>query len=758
MKSSKVTLFTIFFFLLLIPFFWFPSNLYVLGDDDTGLSYYNPYGVLNVSLSSWFSFDHVAQFDQLSGYAAIFSLVLATLRLITFNLINVQQLAFGFIMSFSFLYIVKILELLSEKKDSYAFYVAGLFYSLSAYFIMVEYYYMLPSTYAIVLAPAMTYYLLKSVINESYAPLVYGAMWSFFLSRAIYTPTFINFFLLLPVFVLLFLFFNFPRPKIVFFAKAFGLYLVLIAVINSITILPLLASYFEKGSGSIATSISVRNNPEYIKNMLSYIETEIEQPRMMSYLLNIFPKTISSLQGFRNFGFYEANLDYTSFLMFLIPFFSFCGLAKLDKREKRKIIPVLILFIVSLLFLFVNLVDEARNIYFFLMKYIPIFNMNRIPSMKFHTPYIFYLSLLVGLSIHYLTSKIKQFYGKIIIITCLVVITSNSLFFLTGKLFSTKNDQVNGMRIMDFNDDYKKLISDLPGVIQDDTNLLLFPLGYGYGAFITGQDRSQYYRSTVTGFKSFTGYNLYGNLKVINSALDTKINDDAKDYYFKFNQKKLANLAQKLNIRYIIYFKHTDELRKFAEVVPEFTYESKTYYSLVDKTKPIYQNDSYSIYKINNYNSISQFTTSDPATELSFKKIADFMYFIKIKTNNEVDVIMHEGYSNKWKTYDLDPTNFECANPRNYAKNYPNILECKHTKSNLEGNKMLLGLINLPEEKLSHSIFQSFENKWTINTKGKTRYYAVIFEPQKYYILGSLISIISLVGFVTYLFYHGKNK
>lgn len=756
--KNNALFYGIFLFLFLIPFFWYPSHLYVLGEDDTGLSYYNPHGVLNVALSVWSSSDHIARFEQFSGYAAVFAATLSVIKTITFNLINIQQLAFGIILSFSFSFIVKTLGLISQKVNITAYYIAGLFYSLSVYFAMTEYYYLLPSTYAILLAPALTYYLLKAILNQSVRPILYGAIWSLFISRALLTPTFINFFALMPAFVFLFLLFNYPKKYLIYFLKYFFLYLLFIGLINSMLTFPIIASFFEKGSGALAQDISNRNDPVYIENMLSYIEQEIALPRMIYYLLNIFPKSISGLQGFRNYEFYLSYLSHTSFLMFIFPLITFGGMIRMNLEEKKKTISILILFILTLLFLSVNLADATKQIYYFLMKNTPLFNMNRIPSMKFHIPYIYYYSLLIGLSLRALVTTLNIKVKKIPIMLCFLAMTINGYFFLSGRLFTEKNDPVNAQHAMDFNSDYKKLIKDFPRVVKSDTNLLLFPLGYGFGGFITGEDDSQYYRSQLTGFKSFTGHNLFGNLKVISSNLDSRLNGDANDYYFNNNQQKLLSLTQKLNIRYIIYFKDIDKLRKFGEIIPSLTYENRNYYFPAMKDQPVYENNSYVIYKVKNYDAISQFTTSHLQSEVYFKKVADFMYFIKVKTDSPDDLIMHEGYSNKWLVYRLNEKDFHCENPQNFAKNYPKIYECKHLNNNLQGNVKLAHLLNLPKENLKQDIFEHFSNKWEINTQGKYNYYAIIFEPQKSYILGICISCLFLMTYIFYLIFYGKKQ
>lgn len=754
--TSNKAFYIIFMLLLVLPLFWFKKNYYILGEDDTGLVYYNPGGMLDVASSVWFSLDHLPRFEQFVGYATVFAAVIGLVKLLTFDLINVQLLSFGFILSFSFYFIVRTLQLLFDRKGSVAFYIAGLFYALSTYFVMVEYYYMLPSAYAIVLAPAVSYFLLKATLEESIKPLLVGSIWTFFLSRVLLTPTFINFFALLPVFLFIYVALNHPRKKLCILGKYFFWYIFFIVAINAMMIVPLLSSFFEKGSSALAQDIAHRNETSYIDNMLSYIESEIRLPRMVYYLLNAFPEPISKLQGFRNYGFYGAYLNYTAWMMFVIPVLTIIGLMKASVAHKKKVIGVLMMFIISFLLLTVDLFQWTKTLYYFLMQHTPIFNMNRIPSMKFHLPYIYYFSLLVGLAMASLFMNMKRQAKHVLVTLSFLVILINSAFFITGNVFTDKNDPVNASRAMDFNEDYKKLYTELPMTFREDTNLLLFPLGYAFGAFITGEQDSQYYRSTVTGFKTFTGLNLFGTLRGMWTVLDERIYVDVQDYYYNNNPAALLSLAQKINMRYIIYFKKPEELRKFAEVIPDNTYESATYYAPVDRTEKAYENDSYVLYKLENYDSISQFSISKQGSELDFKKVADFMYLLRVKTEARDDLFMHQGYSNLWNFYEISAQDFDCQDPQNFAKDYPGVRECRHLNNNIQGNKQLIALSFNKLVDLPHFRHNLYTNRWEVNTQGQYKYYVLVYDPQKFYIAGIFISFIVLIGYSIYLARHEK--
>jgi len=749
-KIKKCPFRLVFFYLILIvlfiiPFLWFPQNLYLLGEDDTGLSYYNPLGTLKVYLSSWFSGDTIAKL-QMSGGSVIFTSLLYFIKKVTFGKINLQLLAFSLILSASFAFIVRILELLNKNKKSCAYYIAGLFYSLSSYFVVVEYYYLMPSTFIIVLAPILTFYLLKAIKDNSNKPLFIGAIWSLFFSRAIINPVVINFFALLFLFVLFYCYFNYGISKIKNGLFLYFKLVVFIIAINAIIFVPYFYSFLSSTENTV--SIAISNRASNIDSIIQNLGTEFKINKIKDYFINLYPGAINKLQGWRNHDLYEKYYSKTSPLMYIIVLLTFLSFAIFPKEKRKIILPVLISFITTSLFLFVDIFGIFKSFYIYLMIHLPTFSMNRYPSMKFHIPFVFYYSLIIGICLYYLFQKIGKKYSKICFSGCLMVLLIVNYSFISGAVFTAKLKPIDSVRAMDFNDNYKKLIEDFPAYIRDDAKSLLFPMGYGFGAFIIGQDDSQFYRSTITGFKNFTGYGLFGCLKSLSSFLDKSIESEAKRYYFEYNLQSLFSLAKKLNIKYIIYSKDIDSLRKHKEIIPQSTYNRKDYYSLVDIDKPVYENEGYGVYKIKNYNEISKFTSDDVKTEIYFEKVADFMYLLKIKTS-DLDVLkMHEGFSKKWSVYKIKNDDFECQNPTNYAKSYSNIYECEHLNDNLLGNVKLLGMAGLQKYNLPHEKIDNYINGWKINTNDKYEYFAIIMDMQKYYIIGGVVSFIILLLYI----------
>lgn len=738
----------IFVLLFVFPFFWFDNRLYLLGEDDTGLSYYEPYGSLLKFLSLWFSQDSLASFNPLVGGDALFAFILLVLKNITFNFINLQLLAFGFIFSFSFLYVVKLLELLTEKK-SMAFYLAALFYIFSSYFMLVEYYYLMPSTYAILLIPIIYYYLIKSIKHHSNIALIYGAFWCFFLSRVLYTPVFINSFILLFIFILLYCLFSGSISKIRTGLYSYLKFSIFILLINSFIFVPSFLSLHPSSGGAINDSIKYRSAIK--QSMVDNLKTELNINKLQYLLMNQLPIGVSSAQGFRNYPAYEYLNKY-SFLVYIISIFALIGIITAKKIDKKILIPIISLLILSILIVSVDVFYIFEQFYIQLILNTPFFNMNRYPSLKFHIPFVLFYALFVGLGIQLLLNNLNNKYRKYLVFIIVIVLVIVNYQMITGNIFLLKSGLKNSPRAMSFNVNYINLVENFDRIIREDTKLALFPLGIGYGAFIPGESNSQMYRSTLTGFKNLKGYNLLGNLVVFSSPVDITILEKIKDYYFKYNVDSFLEVAEKINLKYIVYSKDISRFKGIGEVDDKSTYQSKQYYKVANDNQVVFENASYVIYKIKNYDEISQFSTKNLKTEVYFKKISDFMYLARIKTDDISTINFHESFNPLWNMYFIKENEFNCVNPINFAKKYPNVYECVHENNNILGNLKLLNYINIEKANFQHLKYKNYLNSWIINSNNKYIYVAFIMDGQKYILIGVVISIITILVFVTLIF------
>lgn len=724
--------------LFIIPFFWFKHSLYILGDDDTGLSYYNPLGSLKQFSSLWFSRDNLGSFNPIAGGELPFALVLFVIKKCFLGL-NSQMVMFGLILSGSFYFVVKTLEMFTQKK-SFAFLLAGLFYALSPYFMVIEYYYLMPSTYMVLLAPLIAYYLFKSIEEKNNTPLIIASLWTLLFNRALTTPAFINFMVFLYLFVIVRYLFNRSKNSVQLSIKettiSYIKLFLFVLIANAIIVLPIIAAHFFADSNALSDAVIDRTGQS--NGMVASLSIEFGTKKAAAFLANFFPADLSMAQGFRDYPIYEKYLSAVMPLMYSFLFFALIGF-RFIKQKQKVFLPIFILFILSFAFVSVDVVPFFKYVLILLIKYTPFFNMNRFPSMKFHVCYVYFYALMIGLLISFVLEKYPKLI-RIVFSVCLLSIIVVSSGLLTGKIFTSKLSGT--MRVLDFNEDYKKMVVDFPSVIKDDSNLLLFPLGYGYGSFIAGQDSTQLYRSTITGFKTFTGDNLLGNLKVISSLNDKSIEKKVESYFYSNNVNDLYSLAQKLDIKYIIYTKKLLDLSKNSEIIPKNTFKNKDYYEPVNKNSAVYENEGYLIYKINNYDDISKFSFDKQQSEISFEKISDFMYTAKIKTNDGPDILrFNEHFSNLWQMYRISQSSYNCVDPKNYSFNNSNVLECRHANNNLTGNARLMSLRGEEKTGWNHSISNDYANSWTVDTGDEYYYIAIIMKGQTYLIIGSIVSI-----------------
>jgi hypothetical protein len=735
--------------LVILPFFWFPNNLYILGNDDTGLEYYNPLGALKNASSLFYSADGLPSVNQLMGYEFIYVLLLNLIRLVTFNKINLELLIYGIIIGGSFFYITKILELLNENKKSFGFYIAGLFYAMSSYFFFAEYIYIMPSMLLIFVAPIIVFYLLKSINLRSTMPLLKASIFTFIFSRCLVTPMAINFFIFLLPFIILWTYFKLGSKHVLYGIIQFLKLILFITLINAVIFVPLFFSIFTKNS-ALQDSISDRAKERY--SMVENLKTEFGIAKVKGYLMNTYPKEIAVNEGHITRFFYKKYVDPTSFYVYLIVILSLFGVIGLVKEKNRTIIPVLLLYVISLLFVTIDVFPLLGHLYIKAMENFPIFTMNRYPSLKLSVPYVFFYSLLIGLGLNFLMKDLNKNKSRLFFLFLIIVLFISNYSSFFGLILTDNSGTVTTLRPMNFNEDYQKMIKEIHNYISDDSEFLLFPLGYGYGAFISGRDPSQVYRAQITGFKNLTGYNLIGNLQSLNSYFDPSLYVLAYKYYFEGDNESMFKLAKKINIKYVIFTKQKQLPITQFELMPQQTFASPNYYKIVDNKNLVYQNEGYVIYKIKSEDETSKFTTLNINTHLTFKKIADFFYIIKVKTQGSDKIIFHTRFSTNWNILQINKAKFNCQSPRNFSKNFPNILECLHTNDNIQGNIELIKSLDSRKTLLNNERYDKYLNSWNINTNNQNEYFIIILDSQKYLLLGFLFSLFILLTYSIILF------
>jgi hypothetical protein len=122
-----------------------------------------------------------------------------------------------------------------------------------------------------------------------------------------------------------------------------------------------------------------------------------------------------------------------------------------------------------------------------------------------------------------------------------------------------------------------------------------------------------------------------------------------------------------------------------------------------------------------------------------FKKINPTKYTIEVNATSPFFLILSENYNKQWKAYISDRAVFEKYDQLNITEAKP---EFRFDMRDISY------LLYPPSFDNSHFLANGYANGWHIN---KTGNYSITlyFLPQSYFYLGLLISLISLIAFVS---------
>lgn len=234
--------------LFILPFFWYHGGNLLLGEDDVGLIYLDPINNIKtmVGISTWWSSGNIAVYNPLVIYEIPFALFLTIIRFLTFGLVNLQQFAFGLILSLSFIFIVNLMQFFTKQKSS-AFFIAGLFYSLSPSFFVMEYFYLMPSTFNIALYPILSYFFLKGYETHKNRYYLIGSIFTFIFARSFFNPPYgVAFFSLSLIFLVVYN--QIKKRKFIYLLREIIKNIFFIILINAFLFIQIIYSLFLKNN------------------------------------------------------------------------------------------------------------------------------------------------------------------------------------------------------------------------------------------------------------------------------------------------------------------------------------------------------------------------------------------------------------------------------------------------------------------------------------------------------------------------------
>ncbi|MBM3206334.1 MAG: hypothetical protein FJZ43_01805 [Candidatus Staskawiczbacteria bacterium] len=768
--SNKLLLAFIFSVLISIPFFW---NMKIGGDD--GKFYYLfPFEFLtNFSLEN--IFNDLGSFNPAQFFVP-FSFIILVLKKIIFFL-NIQSLLFGLNLGFSFLFFYLFLEVITDKERSNESnfqekIIASLFYSLSIFSYYTLWNSQLTSVYLISIFPLILFFFFKSVKEKKIIYSVFGCLVLSLFSIFILS---IPWFLALLIVILPFFFNLFLKNKKIF-TKYLLISLALLFMLNLYWTVNFFLSIQSSSINSVLTNISDDFKQE--NNLL--INAVSSKNSVLYPIFSLFHKDI---QIDYNWSTKDIYLSYLAKLLPINFIFLFIIIIptlfyKKEDEQTQFLYNISIISWLLAIFLFTaNIGKWGIPLFAWLSNNIPIFFIFRNMYDKFGLALAFSWSILIFVSLKIIFGRIKitGIFKNIITLIILAVILINSFPFISGSFFklpihSTKNTYPS---ISDFNDEFYKL-SDYIKNIKTTSKFLWLPLNNAGYTVISDKKTNNNYYIGISPIKTLTGKNDYSGFLNFNS-FSGKIQKLVANREYE----NLLNSISKLNIEYVILNNDiNNDLREsylYGYNKKADLYDNQINSELLEKILGEKIKDfgnTYSLYKIKDQY-LSKTVESD---DIYFKKISSTHYEVLVKNlskNQKISLLSN--YSNFWKIYiNKNPSDFECGD-RNYYlnSNGKEIVECHNINS--YNPVSFAYLFKKPVFDDSHKIEYDYANQWVLNpnyikSNFSKDYYnengnssidvvlTLYFKPQIYFYIGTIISIVTLIGCLIFLIILYKKR
>lgn len=796
-KNSKVAIVLIVFLLALIPFLWFAPGEMDLGGDSNRLYFYDPinflknfslYAVLPDSVSEIvtpfyflpFTLLNIAVLSILqSGHNVIllFDILKLTVSFLSIYLI-VSELIDGFVPKYS------------KNMRQAAAILAGLFYTFSPP-VIGNWQTALISHNQVFLNPLMFYLLLRYLLTQNAR-----FLWTLLLISFIFAPNFATasappFFAFYPLSILfIFSYVIFiRRTKLPLKGLLIGL--LCFMGLHSFHFLPTIFDALNSSGSINAAVFSSRDD------VIGYF-----------YGVRILGKP-----SFNIFSF--SQVKSFDFLTLIFPFIILFGL--LFNSQKQRAILLVATFFLTAFYLVTARIGFIGEQVYILLFHIPGFAMFRNFAGQWSFVYVFFYTILLGLALFALLSRLKiDLFRKIIIILFLLSIVLPAKNFIAGDVVRNFGIPSGDLRIgIKVDKSFEETLSYIPS-LEIDGKFLTLPLTGCCFQVVRGETNGTYIGPSMiaylTGKNDFAGY--------------TKMRAFAQPFLELAkagNYEMLKQLLSLLNIHYIYYNR---DPKIYLETFPEYLYahldkflptSQKEYQDFVGHIagEKIFEKGSYQIYAMNGktylphfyiptivfpyedglrsaYNfspmqklgdevrvvyignkTCKMFFAHERCVEdklemrnlpkISFKKINPVKYKIHVAESTEpFFLVFSDAYNSNWKVF---------ISPHTSAKERPikvyfdgMIEESAHKDIFFDRDTFeTVGLRAIPE--VRHGEVNGYANAWYIkpeDSEGDTEYELIVeMTGQRVFYIGLGITILVLVGFLGWglkLFVINKGK
>ena len=630
LKYSRALVFLIAIILFFIPFFWLKPNEMDLGGDNSRLYFYDPISYLfNQSLYAIVTSGIGG--EAISYWAIPHLLLLAFLKSLFHSSTILISFFNGISLGTAFVSIYLIVKELAQGKNGIkesnwleaSAILAGFFYIFSPFAIHGWDRAILTHN-QVFLNPLIFYLLLRYFLTSNFVYFAGILLITLFFSpnfTYVAAPAFFAFYPLSFLFLLIYTKYirksPIPIKGLCFGAATFLL-------LHAFHLVPQLLNLLSPGSG--------------------INEAVFSEKRIFSRGLDYFIAIAQSVKASISFmGLPQLSKLDTASMGFIV-FPTIITLALLWSRKKTIFLTALF-FLITLFFATANITDLGFNFYKALFR-IPGFSMFRNFYGQWGFAYLFFYSVLLGLSMHTIFSKVKNKYAYLLSF----VVVGLSLFtawpFINGSLYRLDLHQTKHVKpIIQMDPKFEEVLGymrDLPV----DGKILSFPFPDPGYQLIAGKNGGAYVGpstfSYLAGKNDFTGYE--GLLPFPEFFLQAVQRNDFQS---------INNLFSILNIRYVFY---NSDPYIFDKTFPGFPYgyvraflpqTQKLYREFINKLPIGKKKDiggKFHIYAVKDdiyfphiYVTTNIIQTNNPFTLLSVPQFIASLPFSIFKVNSAID-------------------------------------------------------------------------------------------------------------------------
>ena len=754
--------FLISLFLFMLPFFWLKPGEMDLGGDNNRLLFYDPITYLRSTNLYSVHTAGMGMVDSLYTeipYVGLIALLKFFISSPTFaiSFVNGLKLAVSFITIYLIVceFIKKIYSE-NSKNISIAAMLAGIFYvvSLGSIHVSSEWGTALVVHNQIFLNPLIFYLLFKFILTNTYKYLWIALLISFiFAPNFSYgaSPAFFAFYPLAFLFLIIYVKF-FLKNQIPWKGICIGF--VLFLGIQSFHLLSQVSIFLDSGS-----DINVR-----------LFDKSMAQQEGINYFIAVSSNGMAIL----NLLLPSENIFFR-WISFVSPLTIIIGFIL---NKKKEFLFIFLFFLFTFFLVSANITQIGLEFYKSLF-YIPAFSMFRVFFIKWMYVFLFFYSILFGLSAYNILFKLKSSYAKLFYLSVFTLLVVTGIPLFLGKPVNSNivrgSDNVKSTLKMDPRfEQTLQFIRSLP----DDGKFLLMPLTDFSSQVIYGKDGGAYAGTPVLSHLT-QKYGFYGYRDFRWRLSDpVRYAEDIMKYSREKDYDRLLSIFTTLNIRYILHNADPNIYEaKFSDGGPWYYYMKNSLPNTQQGYKDfiqhfpvslIYKNGPYNIYELDKsaYNPtifIPDGIYQD--NKLSFDQDKTRAVFIDSSTCNKDE--LKKLCKGEYKQPSVN-VNFGMINPTLYEvavrQNEPAdtmLLVIQHTFH--RGWKLAIDGKNVPESQ--HISVNGYANAWFLTKKDlpdKESYtFLIKLDPQKYFWYGSYItgvSLITVIGLLIYTLINKRNK